>query len=46
MSKNLWNRAVEPLRRYMKSDFDFSNMNDYEYDVEGKTINYFKNFFN
>ena len=33
---DLLNKAVQPIRQLMKSDFDFSNMNDYEFDVEGK----------
>ncbi|KAG7167898.1 Schwannomin-interacting protein 1-like 1, partial [Homarus americanus] len=28
---NVISRAVRPLRRLVKSDFDFSNMNDFEY---------------
>lgn len=31
---NILSRAVQPLRRLVKSDFDFSNMNDFQYDDE------------
>ncbi|KAK8382990.1 hypothetical protein O3P69_011498 [Scylla paramamosain] len=31
---NIISRAVQPLRRLVKSDFDFSNMDDFQYDDE------------
>lgn len=31
---NIISRAVEPFRRLVKKDFDFSNMNEFEYDDE------------